>query len=149
MTRIAVALSIRRRLLRRWQHRSYEPFGGDAGWRRPKIFDRIHRTRREMLSRCKQTCNPNTGRISEPTLFTRMAIHVSLEGAWSGESLIADFAFVLLLGNCRNLGAKLAHHRLGRRRGSRGLRRGRWQCAMVKFHRFRGRAVVCQGVLSC
>lgn len=50
------------------------------------------------------------------TLLAGVAVHVRLERAWSGESLVAHLALVLLLGAGRNLGAELAHHGLRRRR---------------------------------
>jgi len=37
------------------------------------------------------------------TLFTSVAVHVRLERAWAGESLVADLALVLLLRAGRNL----------------------------------------------
>lgn len=46
-----------------------------------------------------------------------MAVHVSLQRARPGEALVADLALVLLLRARGNLGAELAHHGLGRRRG--------------------------------
>lgn len=45
-----------------------------------------------------------------------VAIHVRLQGAGPGEAFVANLALVLLLRGRRYLGAKLAHHRLGRGR---------------------------------
>ena len=53
------------------------------------------------------------------TLLAGVAVHVGLEGTWSCESLVAHFAFVLLLGAGGDLGAELTHHRL-RCRGHMG-----------------------------
>ena len=50
------------------------------------------------------------------TFFARVAVHVSLQRAWPCEALVADLAFVLLLGARRHLGTERTHH---------GLRRGR------------------------
>jgi hypothetical protein len=59
----------------------------------------------------------NNGEMASTTLdgaskwlLAGMAVHVSLERAWSGKALVADLALVLLLGVRGHLGRELAHH---------------------------------------
>lgn len=54
-------------------------------------------------------------RVWELTFLAGVAVHVGLQRAGSGEALVAHLALVLLLGARRDLGAELAHHRLGSR----------------------------------
>jgi len=55
---------------------------------------------------------PTAFNFTSKWFLASMAVHVSLERAWSRESLVANFALVLLLGAGRDFGTELAHHRL-------------------------------------
>jgi len=53
-------------------------------------------------------------------LLASVAVHVGLQRTWSCETLVANFALMLLLGVGGHFGGKLTHHRLGRRRSEIG-----------------------------
>lgn len=83
-------------------------------------------------------------------LLASVAVHVGLQRARTGESLVADLALVLLLRARRHLGAELPHHGLRRRGNVRAHERARSrQCSgMGQVDRLRGGAVVCDRALT-
>lgn len=91
-------------------------FGGVEGLKQLRSGDHSPQLRRRMLMIFIRSCITEDILFGVLTLFASVAIHVSLQRAWSCETLVTNLALVLLLCARRDLGAELAHHGLGRRR---------------------------------
>lgn len=64
--------------------------------------------------------------VASKRLLAGVAVHMSLEGAGSSESLVADLALVLLLSVGRELGRELTHHGLRSWGSQRRANQLRW-----------------------